>query len=272
MTPKLLALDLDDTTLNLESRLSPGNKAALLRAKEMGLEIVIASGRAYETLPKEMLCFPGIHYAICSNGAGVYEVSTGKAILHRTIPPTAVASILKLCRGEHLTYEAFLDGKAYCDRSYVEDPYTFGADEIIAAYVRSARRPVENILDFIREHIEDLDALDLVVGSQELKQKMMGKLEIVDGVYITSSVPRLIEISRHDCGKHRALEFLCDKLGIQREAVIAFGNGDNDAEMLSWAGVGVAVGNATAACKAAADLVAEDYLEDGVAKALGRLL
>lgn len=272
MTPKLLALDLDDTTLNRESRLSPGNRAALLRANERGMEIVIASGRAYETLPKEMLTFPGVRYAICSNGAGVYDVSTGEAILHRTIPEAAVETIVALCRGEALTFEAFVQGRAYCDRSYIENPYAFGADESVAAYVRSARRPVESILDFIREHQGSLDALDLVVGGPVLKEKMLKKLEAIGEVYITSSVPRLIEISHRDSGKHRALEFLCQHLDLPREAVIAFGNGDNDAEMLAWAGIGVAVANATDRCKAAADMVTGDYLADGVAMALDQLL
>lgn len=272
MTPKLLALDLDDTTLNRESRLSPGNRAALLRAGALGVEIVIASGRAYDTLPREMLTFPGVRYAICSNGAGVYEVATGKTILHRTVPGAAVEQIMELCRGEALTFEAFVDGRAYCDRSYVEDPCSMGADESVAAYVRATRRPVEDILEFIRSHRDGLDALDLVVGSQDMKDKMLKRLEAVGEVYITSSIPRLIEISNRASGKHRALEFLCRRLEIPREAVIAFGNGDNDGEMLAWAGIGVAVENATDYCKASADMITGDFLADGVAMALEKLL
>lgn len=271
MEIKLLALDLDDTTHNDRSELSPLNCASLMEAHKRNMEIVIASGRAYDTLPREMVSFPGVRYAITSNGAAVYRVDTGETIFHRTVPETAVEQILELCRGRHLTFEAFVDGRAYCAQSYVDDPYEFMADDAVAAYVRRSRRPVPDIQDFILTHISRLDSLDLVVGTPEMKETMLEELTTVSEVYITSSVPRLIEISHKDCGKHRALEFLCGQLGVPREAVMAFGNGDNDADMLRWAGIGVAVANASPDCLAAADIVTEDYLSDGVGKTLNRL-
>ena len=271
MEIKLLALDLDDTTLNERSELSPGNRAALLEAHRQGIEIVIASGRAYDTLPREMLSFPGVRNAITSNGAGVYRVDTGEVILHRTLPEGAVEQILRLTEGLHLTFEAFVDGKAYCDRRFHENPFEFVENASGAAYVRATRRPVEDIVAFIREHRKELDSLDLVVDGPETKREMEQRLKTVDSVYITSSESRLIGLSHRDCGKHRALAFLCEYLGIPRETVVAFGNGDNDADMLSWAGLGVAVANASPGCLAAGDLVAENYLEDGVGKTLKRL-
>ena len=82
------------------------------------------------------------------------------------------------------------------------------------------------------------------------------------------SMPRLVEISDIQCGKHRALAFLADYLGIPQEKVCAFGNADNDADMLLWAGTGIAVANSSPACLRAADVVTAHYLEDGVAQAL----
>ena len=68
------------------------------------------------------------------------------------------------------------------------------------------------------------------------------------------------------------LAFLTAHLGIPREAVCAFGNADNDADMLEWAGMGIAVANGSPACLAAADAVTGHYLEDGVAQAFDGLL
>lgn len=272
MRPLLLALDLDDTTLDRESRLSSGNREALLRATEMGIQLVIASGRAFDTLPRELVEFPGVHYAICSNGATVCETATGQTLLRRTLPPRAVDEILRLTEGAGITYEAFVEGRAYCDREYIAHPEAYGADAATAAYVRSARRPVENITEFIRKHRQELEAVDLVVRSPEQKRAMTELMGQVDDVYITSSAPRLVELSHRDCGKHRALEFLCTRLGIPREGVVAFGNGDNDREMLAWAGVGVAVANGTPLCRDAADMITGNHWEDGVAAALEKLL
>ena len=69
MNIKCIALDLDRTTLNASGRLSDGNYNALCHAIENGVHIVIASGRSFDTLPKDVLAVPGIEYAITSNGA-----------------------------------------------------------------------------------------------------------------------------------------------------------------------------------------------------------
>lgn len=266
--PRLVALDLDETLLDQNSKLSPGNRAALEAAVEQGAAIVIATGRAFETVPEDMLGFPGVRYAICSNGAGVYELSTGKALVRYQLKPAAVERVLSLAEGENLTYEAFIDGRAYAQRDYVENPARYMTDAATVQYVKASRRPVPDILAFVRQHGAELDSLALVAGNMTVKKSMMEKLAAVDGIYVTTSVPRLVEISDINCGKHRALAFLADYLGIPREKVCAFGNADNDAEMLSWAGTGIAVANSSPACLRAADVVTGHYLEDGVAQAL----
>jgi hypothetical protein len=101
---------------------------------------------------------------------------------------------------------------------------------------------------------------------------MMQKLASIEDVYITTSVPRLIELGHRDCGKHRGLQFLTDYLGIPQADTVAFGNGDNDAEMLEWAGLGVSVENGTPACRAAADCITGNAWESGVAEVLWELL
>lgn len=85
---------------------------------------------------------------------------------------------------------------------------------------------------------------------------------------VTSGAPRLIEISDRHSGKHNGLKEVLRFLGISMEETIAFGDGDNDSEMLAEAGLGVAVLNATERCKEAADLVIGDYLDDSVAEFL----
>ena len=70
-----VALDLDRTTLNVRGELSAVNRRAIEQAVEAGIHVVIASGRAYSTLPKEVTEIEGIEYAVTSNGASVYRIS-----------------------------------------------------------------------------------------------------------------------------------------------------------------------------------------------------
>lgn len=272
MTPKLIALDLDETTLDSHSRLSPGNRAALDAAIAAGIQIVIASGRSLDTLPEEMTHFPGIRYAICGNGAMVYDLAAHAVLAQHFLPPETARQILQRSEGVFLTYEAFVDGCAYAQEDYVNCPSAYLCGKTTADYVKATRRPVPDIKAFLISHQDRLDSLDLVVGNLQVKAEMMQRLASLSGVYITSSVPHLIEISNEVCGKHRGLAFLAAHLGISREDVCAFGNADNDADMLAWAGLGIAVANGSPACLSAADAVTGSYWEDGVAQAFDRLL
>lgn len=269
---RLIALDLDETVLDRDSRLSTATRAAFGRAIGQGVEIVVATGRAVDTLPREIREFPGIRYAITGNGAAVYDLTTGEALVRHLVPEEAVEQILGLISGENATLEVFLQGTAYAQADYIRHPEQFMADPQTKAYVQATRNPVEDIGAFARAHRAELDSIDLVVADLDTKARLREKLEAVRGVYITTSVPRLLEVSNEACGKHRGLQFLAERLGISQADTAAFGNADNDAEMLRWSGFGVAVGNASPGCKAAADHIAPPYWEDGVAQTLEMVL
>lgn len=271
VNPKLLALDLDETTLDRQGRLPPENRRALEAAIARGIHVVVATGRAMASISEEMREFPGIEYAIGGNGATLFRLKTGEILRHCMLPEEIPAQVLELSRGENLTYEAVVDGTAHGQQDYIDDPTRYMADARTAAYVQSTRRPVPDIQAFIRAHRGELESMDLVLGDLATKQRMQEKLKTLDGVYITSSVPRLLEISHQNSGKHRALRWLAEYLNIAPGECAAFGNGNNDAEMLRWAGTGVAVKNATEICLGAADYVTADHDDAGVAKALKTL-
>lgn len=268
-----IALDLDKTTLDAQGRLSEGNRRALEYAIGKGVHIVIASGRAFATLPADVVAVPGIEYAITSNGAAVYHVPTGKRLHGYTLPPEAALDILRLTAAEPVTYEVFVAGEAYAQADYVRDPVSGGASPRSVAYIQSTRHPVPDIREFARTHIGELDSLDVVVRDLETKGRLWKLLESsVPGIYVTSSVRRLLEISHADAGKHSGVRYVAELLGLPREQVAAFGDGDNDADMLSYVGCGIAVENATPACRAAADRVTKSHREDGVAYGIYHIL
>lgn len=272
MEIRCIALDLDRTTLNERARLSDGNRRALEYALSKGVHIVIASGRGFASLPEDVTAIPGIEYAVTSNGASVYHVPTGTRLKTYALTPQSVRAVLSLTAGERLAYEAFLDGAAYAPADYVEHPERYGVGKA-APYIRATRTPVTDFPAFLEAHMGELESMDLVTVDEPLKQAMWALLrERVPDLYVTSSAPQLLELTHRDGGKHSGVRFVAERLGLSPDQIAAFGDGDNDVDLLRFAGRGIAVANATPACLAAADAVTLDHREDGVAHGIYQLL
>lgn len=273
MNIQCIALDLDRTTLDSAGRLSAGNRQALEEVLAQGVHVVIASGRAFATLPEDILSVPGIEYAITSNGAAIYHVPSGRCLHRYLLTPQSVERILELTRDESISYEGFVEGCAYAAADYVRDPVRFGATPAAVSYVQRTRHLEEDIVGFLRAHIGELDSVDLVVRTEADKLRLwqLLKREVAD-IYLTSSVQQLLEISHRDAGKHTGFRFVLDRLGLPREAAAAFGDADNDADLLAYAGCGIAMANATPACLSAADFVTCSNDEDGVAWGIREIL
>lgn len=283
MEIKCIALDLDRTTLDSQGHLSEENRTAIGRAASAGIHVVVASGRSLDSLPAEITEIPGVRYAITSNGAAVYDLCERKCLRQFKMTPESVEDILRhteqgrmkieYLEETEISYEAFIDGRAFAESRYVVDPVRFGAMPQAIPYIQSTRRPIEDMRTFIRDHKSELDCIDLVVKSEEMKNKLWKNLrENVSDVYITSSVKQLLEISHRDAGKESGAKFLLEYLGLTREELAAFGDGDNDSGLLKYAGIGFAVANASPECREAADEIVASNDEYGVAQGINKIL
>ena len=213
MNIKCIALDLDRTTLNASGRLSDGNYNALCHAIENGVHIVIASGRSFDTLPKDVLAVPGIEYAITSNGAAIYHIPTSTCLHEYKMTPASVECIIQIAKQHETALEVFIDGKAYALKAYVEDPVSYGTTPQAIPYIQSTRIPIDDIISFIREY-----------------------------------------------------------LNLKPEETAAFGDGDNDIDLLKEAGIGIAMENASSKCKDAATFITKHHDKDGVAYGITEFL
>ena len=268
---RCIALDLDGTTLNSKGQLSERNRKAIERALEHHIQVIIASGRPLASLPEEVARIPGIRYAVTSNGAAVCDLDSGKTLKEYQLTGKSVEEILALTSGMDVAYEVLKGGIPYAESSYVEDPVRYGASAMAVPYIQRTRRPVEDIQGFIRAHRDELDCMDVVIreGKEELWKRI--ESEVAD-VYVTSSVPQLLEISYKEAGKAAAVGFLLDRLDLGWQNLAAFGDGDNDRELLKAAGIGIAVANAVPGCRKDADKVTCSNDEDGVGIELERML
>lgn len=271
MRYKCVVSDLDLTLLGPGSTLSEGTLKAINGLIAMGVHFVPASGRAFYSFPQNLLEIKGIQYAITSNGASIYEISS-QTKLYETLLPAQVPEILfELLKDYPVTYEAFVDSVAYTEHTYYKDPQSFGVNQDTIAYVKATRHPVEDICQFTLEHKEALDCVDVIVPPERKLEVLELLRDNLAQAYITTSAPHLIELSSQDSGKHIGLKRLTELLNITMEEVVAFGDGDNDSEMLREAGLGICVKNASRACKEVADLETDYHHLDGVAKGIYRI-
>lgn len=273
MDIKCIALDLDRTTLNVQGKLSKANEEAIRKAVAKGIHVCIASGRAFDTLPQDVVSIPGIEYAITSNGAAVYRIQDKQCLRSYVLTEQSVKKILELTKDFPVTYEGFIRGTAYAAKEYIEDPVKFGATEHAVAYVQSTRHLQDDIVSFLKQHDDELDSMDIVVKDEAQKQKVIEVLKAeVEDIYITSSISQLVEISYKDAGKRSGVKFITEYLGLNPKQVAAFGDADNDIDMLEYAGCGIAMENASNGLLAVADAVTLHHDRDGVAYALKNIL
>ena len=273
MDIKCIALDLDRTTLNAQGKLSKANEEAIRKAVAKGIHVCIASGRAFDTLPQDVVSIPGIEYAITSNGAAVYRIQDKQCLRSYVLTEQSVKKILELTKDFPVTYEGFIRGTAYAAKEYIEDPVKFGATEHAVAYVQSTRHLQDDIVSFLKQHDDELDSMDIVVKDEAQKQKVIEVLKAeVEDIYITSSISQLVEISYKDAGKRSGVKFITEYLGLNPKQVVAFGDADNDIDMLEYAGCGIAMENASNGLLAVADAVTLHHDRDGVAYALKNIL
>lgn len=322
MELRLIASDLDGTLLTDDKRISPYTRDMLAEAVRRGVCFVPATGRAFDTIPQEVLELPGVRYVIASNGAAVYElppcsgsaddevrsgllkgdiiprrqiagqgtygiVSTsvrgsvcasadvrkGRRIYSCLLDPASVDAMLALERDGRITYEVLVAGVPYTEKRYVADPAAFGATEFGVRYIRQTRLGIDGLEDFARAHREELDAVDFVCADREVREEFLSRLRSgVPSVSITSSIPNLLEVGSERADKGQTLLWLLRHLGIPASQAMAFGDADNDLAMISGVAYGVAMGNASEACRRAAWAVTATNQEDGVGRMVGRAL
>lgn len=273
MDIKCIALDLDGTTLMDANRLSDVNRDALLRVLDRGVEVVVASGRPRHSLPESVTGIEGVNYAITSNGSEVYDLRSGECLKRAILDERAVDLIMREGGKHDVAVEVFIEGQAYCSLSFYEDPTAYGVPAEYRHYITSTRIPCEDIDGFIRGHLGEYGNIDFIVKDVAVGTAIRKEFREYGGmVYVTSSTDSRVEFGAVDSGKNKALKFVTDHLKIDRNQVAAFGNADNDAEMLQFAGIGIAVADSSLRCLKAADYVTKACREDGVAWAIDNIL
>jgi len=269
---KMVALDLDGTTLNNHKIISPRTTEAFRRAMEQGVHIVIATGRTFKSLPEQLFDIEGLEYVVTSNGSHITRLKDRKVIYEDYIPAAGVEKVAALVRGSGISVETFVRGSAYIDRAEYDDVLANGSTYRDAEYIRTTRKPVPDILAFMLENKDVIENINLSFEFLEEKERWRSALEEIPGTTLTSSFIHNFEVGGAGTSKAAALRYLMNMLGLTPEELMACGDSPNDGQMIKLAGIGVAVANGTPETIAMADYVTDANYEDGVAKAIEKFV
>ncbi len=271
---RVIALDLDGTLLNSKKELSEVNRSALSRAAAQGVEIVPTTGRFFDAMPDVVRSLKFINYAITVNGAEVYDIRNDAVVYRADIPYKRGVEIMEHLDTLPVIYDCYMDGWGWMTRAFYEaaDQYVLG-DARLLEMIRSLRKPVDELKTFVLEKRRPLQKIQMFFQDLELRNLALQELpKRFPDMAISSSSINNIEINSAEANKGTALCVLCETLGISASQSIAFGDGLNDIAMLRAAGVGVAMENAIAQAKAAADIITGSCDDNGVAQLIDQLL
>jgi Cof subfamily protein (haloacid dehalogenase superfamily) len=269
---KLIALDLDGTTLDSKRGLTERAKRALEAAIKKGVYVIIATGRAYSALPEDVFKIEGIKYILTSNGASVMDISENKSVYSNCIDAAALENTVSLLRQYDFMMEFFIKGHAYVDQAIYDKVNTMEFTEPHKSYIINTRKPVEALLDFALLHKELIENINVNFENQNDRSMMREVLAKLENVTLTTSFDHNLEIGGATTSKADAIRMLCNELGISEAQVMACGDSPNDMAMLKAAGFPVAMGNAKDELKEIAKYITSTNDEDGVAKVIEKFV
>ena len=268
---KLLALDLDGTSLNAAKHITPAVRQALLDAMAAGVTVVPASGRPLTGLSEEFLAIPGVNYALTSNGAAVYRLSDHTRIYERCLDTHLAAGLMRRLEQLDIVATFFANGQGYASQRQLAFLPRLDVTEPVRDYLRTTRTPLADPAAFILEHGQvekfTLNYLPTPDGGRVDGEKVRSLLKEF-GLKSVSGGTSNDEITAPGADKGAGLLALAGHLGIPREQTMACGDSENDLAMLDAAGFAVAMANSEACVFPHADAVTASNEEDGVAQAV----
>lgn len=273
---KVIILDVDGTLLNSKREISLQTKEALLKAQREGCLLVIASGRptpALYELVKELEMDKHHGFVVSYNGGRVSDATTNEILFNQSLSVEEGKAILNHMKKFDVI--PMIDKEDYM---YVNDVYNCmidynGGMNIIDYEARAANYKLcekEDLEAFLDYEINKVLTAANPSYLQEHYQEMMEPFK--DTLNCMFTAPFYFEFTAKGIDKANALEKVLIPLGYKRENMIAFGDAQNDASMISFVKMGIAMGNATQELKDIAQMVTLSNDEDGIAYALNKIL
>lgn len=258
-----MACDLDRTLIGEDAVLRPRTRAAIAATRAEGIHVVLVTGRMFQAVRPYALEAGLDDPVVCYQGAVVAEPVSGRWLRHVPIPLDLARETIAALNEEGFGLNCYVGDELYV-AEVTPEARRYADFQHLELHV------VGDLLEWLDEPPTKLVVIDDPEVFDRLKQRMLARF---DGrLYISKSLPYFLEFASPDVTKAAGLDFLSEHMGFTREGTVAFGDGENDVELLEWAAYGVAVANAHERVKEVADLVCPSVDEEGVAQVLEAFL
>ena len=199
---------------------------------------------------------------VCYQGAAVVDPVSREWLLHEPIPLELAREAIAAVETEGFSLNCYVDDELYAEVTEHARAY--------ADFQSIPLHAVGNLLDWIERPPTKLVVVDDPERLDALRPILQARFG--DRMFIAKSLPYFLELASHAVSKGSGLAFVADHLGFTSDQTVAFGDGENDLELIEWAGYGIAVENAHDALKAQASWVCPSAKDEGVAQVLEALL
>jgi Cof subfamily protein (haloacid dehalogenase superfamily) len=259
---KALAIDVDGTLVDRTLKIRPRNLAALRAARAAGVSVVLATGRMFRSALPYALEIGTEEPIICYQGA-VVRTPGGEVLREWPVDPESAVAAVEFSRTHDLHINLYQDDSLYIERD------SWGARRYAeVAQVEPIMLP--DLMELARGGSTKVVFVDQPERLRGLETEVRRLVEPRSRV--TFSMPEFLEVVAAEVNKGRALEVVCERLGITPAEVLAAGDAQNDVEMLRVAGTAVAPRTAHPDALAVADATVAPPEEDGVAELVERFL
>ncbi|KNF10138.1 HAD-superfamily hydrolase, subfamily IIB [Gottschalkia purinilytica] len=272
MKYKLIAIDMDGTMLDSNNEISLKNREAIKLASKMNVKVIITTGRVF-TASRYYAKLLGIQTPIISCNGAYISSHDGKDILFEDFLSKEDLKFAIELANKYNTYYHFFGNNTYYAKEmtktalmYLEWNKKQCSDDRINIEV------VKNYSEILNKPDINFYKIVLIEDNEEKKEKIREELAGNENIEVVSSWHNNIEVMNLGVSKGNALKKLCKRLKIDCKEVIAIGDSYNDASMLKYAGMAVAMGNGEEYIKSIADMVTDTNDNDGVAKAIEKLI
>jgi Cof subfamily protein (haloacid dehalogenase superfamily) len=258
----LIALDLDGTLLDSALQISDANMDALRRAMELGVAVALSTGRMFRSAKAFAMRIGTGMPIICYNGA-MTRRPDGETMANMPLDIGVARGLLSMFRDRDMYVQSYID-----DVLHVRSALEGEAASYMSVFGVEGRSVGDALYSPEAAPTKLLAVTSGLGQSHEIVREMSG---IFGGrLYITVSNANFVEMMDPGANKGDRLEELARGMGFGMESVMAIGDGENDVEMISRAGVGIAMRNGLDRVLSAADDIAPTNDEDGVAWAVAR--
>ena len=268
---KWCVCDMDGTLLNSKDIISEENEAALKKLQQMGLEVIIASGRV------DLLMKPFIKqldlkgHIICCNGGLIKNIETEEILYSKVMDKDTVREIIVYSLENNINYLIYTNDVVYSSKN---NPKAEKYEKLNKSLSKDLQIPITYMDDIMIKNIDNIDIFKIlfVCDNHEIVQAAQKHLSKSDKLTAVSSVRGLLDIMASDTSKGNGLKILSEKLDVDLSKVIAFGDNYNDIEMFQCVGMPIAMGNAEKDVKLQAKYVTKSNDEDGIAYAINNYI